>query len=99
MLLTNEWYYFTGAVDADTCQKLIDLGDDKFQDGHVDRQNKISEAERITGKKGDPGLDTGSRASDITWIHEQWVYELIFPASQLKSVMVKLGAPVLCSLF
>ena len=79
MLLTNDWYYFTGAIDADTCQKLIDLGGDTFQDGRVDRQNEISKAERITGKKGDPGLDVGSRSSDITWINEQWVYDLIFP--------------------
>ena len=79
MNLTNDWYYFTGAIDRETCQKLIELGGNTFQDGHVDRQKEISEIERKIGKTGDQGLDVASRRSDIAWINEQWVYDLIFP--------------------
>ena len=79
MYLTNDWYYFTGAIDPETCQRLIELGSGTFQDGNVDRQSKLSKIEHMTGKTGDPGLDVTSRRSDIAWINEQWVYDLIFP--------------------
>ena len=79
MYLTNDWYYFTGAIDPETCQRLIELGSGTFQDGNVDRQSKLSKIEHMTGKTGDPGLDVASRRSDIAWINEQWVYDLIFP--------------------
>ncbi len=79
MQLTNDWYYFTNVVDISTCKKLINLGKGTFEAGHVDRQTEVSQAERISGKEGDPGLDVLSRVSDVHWINEQWVYELIFP--------------------
>ena len=79
MHLTNDWYYFTAAIDPETCQRLIDLGSGAFKDGHVDRQTEVSEIERVTGKTGDLGLDVASRRSDIAWINQQWVYDLIFP--------------------
>ena len=74
MQLTNEWFYFTRAVDKKTCNELIELGG-----GFVDKvQVCIDKETTEEGSKISLGSDTDIRVSDIKWLDEQWVYDLIF---------------------
>ena len=78
MQLTNEWFYFTGVVDKKTCNKLIKLGDGFLDKVKVDSHQGTTEEERKTGRKVSLASNTNVRASDIKWLDEQWVYDLIF---------------------
>jgi len=79
MQLTNEWYYFTAALDSRTCDKIIALGGDDFKEGAVDVSKGITSEERVTGKKQVMAKDPKIRKSDIKWVQEQWLYDLIWP--------------------
>ena len=63
MNLSNEWYYFTEAIDKKTCNKIIELGKEKFE--------KATIQEEIKNKK--------IRVNDISWSNDQWLYDLIWP--------------------
>jgi len=80
MQLTNEWYYFTSAIDEITCNRIIELGGEFLDKAEVNTHNKEStEEERKTGRKKSFGSNTNQRVSDIKWLNEQWVYDLIIP--------------------
>ena len=80
MQLTNEWYYFTNAVDEMTCNRIIELGGEFLDKVQVNIHNKeTTEEERKTGRKRFDGSNTNERVSDIKWLNEQWVYDLIIP--------------------
>jgi len=80
MQLTNEWYYFTNAVDEITCNRIIELGGEFLDKVQVNIHNKeTTEEERKTGRKRFDGSNTNERVSDIKWLNEQWVYDLIIP--------------------
>jgi PKHD-type hydroxylase len=79
MLLTNDWYYFTSAVDKKTCTKIKRLVKDNFKIASVDRQESITDEERKTGRKKDLGIDKKFRISGVGWTNEQWLYDLIWP--------------------
>ena len=80
MQLTNEWYYFTGVVDEITCNRIIELGGeflDKVQVGI--HKGDTTEKERRTGIKQSVESNTNERVSDIKWLNEKWVYDLVIP--------------------
>tara|TARA_R100001086_G_scaffold197124_1_gene113687 strand:+ start:205 stop:837 length:633 start_codon:yes stop_codon:yes gene_type:complete len=79
MHLTNEWYYYTSAIDKKTCNKLKALGKNSFSGARVDRKNGTTEEERVTGRKSDHGPNKKKRISDISWTNDQWVIDLIWP--------------------
>lgn len=82
MQLTNEWYYFISAIDKKVCKKIIALGADEFKEATVNVGKGITEEERIKGKPFIGGTDSAVRSSDVKWITEQWVYDLIWPYMQ-----------------
>lgn len=79
MQLTNEWYYFTGVIDKKTCNKLIDLGDEFADKVQVNSHEETTEEERKAGIKISHKPNINERVSDIKWLDNQWVYDLIFP--------------------
>jgi len=79
MQLTNEWYYFTSVVDKETCNKIIELDAGYYEKVTVTKDNGITKEERKTGKNLSFKSDTSIRISDIKWVNNQWVYDLIFP--------------------
>ena len=80
MLLTNEWYFFVSAVDKKTCNKLKGLAKNPFEDARIDTNDRrITEQERMTGRIPTPGIDKTKRVTEICWVHEQWMYDLIWP--------------------
>ena len=79
MQLTNEWFFWTSALDKKTCNKIKALGKDDFKPAEVDKKKGTTDEERITGRKKEPGKDKKSRISDVSWTNEQWVIDLVWP--------------------
>ena len=67
--LTNDYYYFTEALDKKTCDKIIKAGIEDFD-------------EAVVGNPGEEVLDKKIRRSKVTWVSEQWIYDLIWPYMQ-----------------
>ena len=70
MKLTNEWLYFTDAIDGSTCEKLIMLGQNKFESAQIAEDGL---------RKGKDGVKEGRRKSKVVWVREKWVYDLMAP--------------------
>tara|TARA_R110002020_G_scaffold190192_1_gene389659 strand:+ start:4237 stop:4869 length:633 start_codon:yes stop_codon:yes gene_type:complete len=79
MQLTNEWYFYTSAVDKKTCNKIKALGKDDFNPAEVDKKKGTTAEERKNGRAKEIGKDKKSRTSDISWTSKQWVIDLIWP--------------------
>ena len=79
MQLTNEWFFWTSAIDKKTCNKIKALGKDDFKSAEVDTKKGTSDEERKTGRKKEPGEDKKARISDVSWTTEQWVIDLVWP--------------------
>ena len=80
MYSTNDWYYFIGALDKKTCNKIRNLAKGKWEESGVNTKKiQITEEERITGAKPIPGIDKKYRISDVVWIKDQWIYDTIWP--------------------
>lgn len=66
MILTNYYYYYKSAFSKDICKKII---------------NKVKENNLIKGQvKNNKLKDT--RNSNIFFLNEQWIYDLIWPYLQ-----------------
>ena len=65
MDLTTEYSIYRDAVNKATCNKIIKLTDKGYEKAKI-----------VTGVGTTSYL---GRVSDITWIEEPWVYELIWP--------------------
>ena len=80
MLNTNEWFVFeAGAVDKKTCNKIRIWASKKWEEASVDTSKEVTDEERKTGVKGDFNVDPKTRISDVAWINEQWLYDIIWP--------------------
>jgi PKHD-type hydroxylase len=79
MQLTNEWFFWTSALDKKTCNKIKALGKDDFNPAQVDKKQGTTDEERKTGRKKEPGKDKKARISDVSWTAEQWVIDLVWP--------------------
>ena len=80
MYNTNEWYVFDeGTIDTETCNKLTNLGKDKWQPAISDIKNETTDEEREKGRLPDYKLDPQQRISDVVWCNEQWMYDIITP--------------------
>ena len=83
MYSTNEWYYFIGALDKDTCNKIRSSAKGKWEKSGVDtKKDPPTDEERITGAKPIPGTDKKYRISDVVWTRDQWIYDTIWPFMQ-----------------
>ena len=80
MYSTNEWYYFVGALDKKTCNKIINLAEGKWKKSIVDVKKGVTDEERITGTKLIFSIDKNTRISDTVWSGDQWIYDIIWPA-------------------
>ena len=79
MYTTNEWYIFGGALDKKTCNKIKNLARNNWKESSVDTSKGTTDEERKSGKEPDFKPDPKMRISDVAWITEQWVYDLIWP--------------------
>ena len=79
MICTNDWYCFSSVLDKNTCDKIIALGGNDFHAGKVLLNKGPTEEERNHGLNEVFGIDEQWRSSDLKWIDEKWVYNLITP--------------------
>ena len=82
MTAINEWYIFEGALDKKTCNKIKRLAKDNWEESSVDISKETTDEERKTGKKHDYKPDPKYRISDVSWVTDQWVYDIIWPFMQ-----------------
>jgi PKHD-type hydroxylase len=64
--MDNDYWFWNSEISHETCQKIINLSEDNW-----------NEADTV-GSKGDTPKKDNVRKSDIVWITEQWVYDLIW---------------------
>ena len=76
---TNEWYFFTNAIDKVTCNKIKKIAGNDWEATEVNTNSSITDEERKTGRVLEHGSDPKIRISDIHWTQEQWVYDLFWP--------------------
>jgi len=65
-MTTSEYWFWEKELSHETCQKLIALGKGKWKRGIVNSQNSDKKT-----------LDK-IRKSDVIWVTQQWVYDLIW---------------------
>ena len=53
-------------LSHETCQKIINLGEGKWDEG-------------VVNKDTDTKVDDRIRQSDIVWVHDEWICELVMP--------------------
>ena len=77
---TNDWFYFIGALDKKTCNKIRNSAKGKWEESGVNvKKGELTVEERITGSKPIPGIDKKIRISDVVWTNDQWIYDTIWP--------------------
>ena len=77
---TNDWFYFTSALDKKTCNKIRNSAKGKWDKSEIDtKEGELTAEERITGEKPIPGIDKKIRISDVVWTTDQWIYDTIWP--------------------
>ena len=92
MIISNNYYYFTKALDNDICDKILELGKEKlktsgimagtFDKRGIDEENSNPE---FQGDKTQQEVSDNAmvRDSKICWLgdndNEKWLYELLQP--------------------
>ena len=92
MIISNNYYYFTKALDNDICDKILELGKEKlktsgimagtFDKRGIDEDNSNPE---FQGDKTQQEVSDNAmvRDSKICWLgdndNEKWLYELLLP--------------------
>ena len=88
MILSNNYYYFTSALDENTCNKILQLGKDtlKSEGFLAETYDKRSTAHiknpiESQGDKTLSEVDENAivRDSKICWLEDRWLYELLQP--------------------
>lgn len=95
MQLDHYYWYFQSAIDPETCQKIIDMGEAKMQEAKArgesteaytfgDNQkgvdpNAIPQKDQPLIKFKKTKKPTYVRDSDVTWLNDQWLYDLFYP--------------------
>jgi len=77
MYSTNEWYYFVGALDKKSCNKILNLAEGKWKESTVNVKNGVTDDEGINKLIFD--TDKNNRISDIVWARDQWIYDIVWP--------------------
>ena len=86
MDLKNAFYYFSGIIPPNQCKKIIELGLNKdihegTTSGNMSKQDK-PEAKPLDTKTHNEVENSDNyyvRDSQISWLNEKWLYELICP--------------------
>ena len=79
MAFVNEWFTFDSVIDKETCNKILSIVNDDWEDAEIDRAKGFSKEERLHGRKSDYKVVPGSRVSEVFWTDAQWIYDLIWP--------------------
>ena len=75
----NQWYWFKQGLSDKEIKKIRKKAGSNWDGAVVDMKRGTTDEERKTGLIPDPGVDKKTRISDVIWINEQWLYDLIWP--------------------
>ena len=78
MNVINTWYSFEGELDKTVCNKIIQLGENKWEDSLVDIKKEITNEERISGRVPDLQSDPNMRKCSVAWLGELSLYDVVF---------------------
>jgi PKHD-type hydroxylase len=81
MFLVNEYYYFLGALDKKTCNRIIKSRNKGLEKGSIEEGDsvEITDKEGRKSRKYEHLVNKKKRECDIAWINDQWIYDLIWP--------------------
>jgi PKHD-type hydroxylase len=89
MDLQNKFYYFAGEIPKDTCEKIIELGKSvELLDAHTHGHSKTDKPKNAIPaytktpkkiKKEGKQDNYYVRDSKISWLNQQWIFDLICP--------------------
>jgi PKHD-type hydroxylase len=74
MNLKYYYWYFQNALSNEICDKIIELGNSKKEEIGITgnfRERELSKKDTKELKK--------TRNSNVTWLNDQWLYDLIYP--------------------
>jgi PKHD-type hydroxylase len=73
-----DWYLFKDGIDGEACEKLKALYKRSgWKKSYVDNKMGTAVEKKKYGEDYEEDLDV--RVSDIAWVNDQWVYDLIWP--------------------
>jgi hypothetical protein len=94
MLLKYSYFYFPNALTIEQCQKIIELGNSKVLEEGTTFGNNEKGKNLDKASLGDKLLSEVEdkskyyiRNSQIAWISEKWVYDLILPFIQKANIL------------
>jgi PKHD-type hydroxylase len=95
MQLTNYYYWFQSVISPENCEKIIQLGESKIQEerakGNPTEAYTFGDRERGANPGAvalndntlydvsDKSIKTYVRDSEVAWLRDQWIYDLIIP--------------------
>ena len=94
MVVDNSYYYFQKALSPDDCKKIIDLGLSKIPEnaetaGYTSKGDQpnaepqkdktLEELKKETGVDKEIEKKTYIRDSEVSWLDDKWLYDLIMP--------------------
>jgi len=77
MYSINEWYYFIGALDKNTCNKIRNVAKDMWGPSLTNTIKDITDEERKIGTKRIPVIDKTKRTSELAWTTDKWIYDIV----------------------
>ena len=78
MNVTNTWYFFEGELDKTVCNKIIELGENMWEDSLVDIKKGITEEERRSGRVMEYNTEPNIRKCSVAWLGELSLYDVVF---------------------
>jgi PKHD-type hydroxylase len=95
MQLINSYYWFKEAISPENCEKIIAMGEEKLTKAEMDGisteaytygdMQKGAMGEDASSLEDRPRFDTDPsektyiRDSQVVWLNDQWLYDLILP--------------------
>ncbi len=88
MIYTTHYYYFKSAISKENCEKIKSLGLSKMPETAVTRGDKqkndneklpIEKTYEDIRKEGGNVEDYYVRDSKVSWLNDQWIYDLLHP--------------------
>mgnify|MGYP001231717327 CR=1 FL=1 len=97
-MIETPYYYFKSAISKENCEKIKSLGLSKMPENAVTRGNKqksnneklpIEKTYEDIRKEGGNIEDYYVRDSKVSWLNDDWIYELLHPFVSEANVMAK----------
>ena len=85
----NSYWYFSSLLSSEECNKIIELGNSKkmvtahtMGEDQKSSDNRVSQKDLTISQLKSKNLtkeNTYIRDSEVSWLYEEWIYDLIIP--------------------